>query len=73
MSELVMICVDCGTEFSEVDGWGARCATCCVVLDDHLTGVHAAFVIGCVLCDDADRDAADVDLHRAVRERYRAA
>lgn len=56
MSELVTICVDCGMEFSEADGWVDRCAMCCVVLEDHGAGGHAAYVLGCILCDDGGAD-----------------
>lgn len=73
MSELVTICVDCGSEFSDADGWLDRCTMCCVVLEDHGSGAHATYVFDCFLCDDDRGGTAGADLQRAVSESSRAA
>lgn len=57
MLDLAVICVDCGTEFTEIDGWVDRCASCAMVLEDHDGGLHVAVVTTCVRCDATD-DAA---------------
>lgn len=54
-TELVAICVDCGDEFESVDGWLDRCAECCAVRDEHLSGLHTIVVVGCTICESADQ------------------
>mgnify|MGYP003288708409 CR=1 FL=1 len=54
MSELIAICTDCGDEFAAMDGWLDRCAVCCAVRDDHLSGLHTSYATGCTDCDRVD-------------------
>ncbi|MGH1564326.1 hypothetical protein [Mumia sp. DW29H23] len=64
MTELVAICIDCGDEFDAIDGWLDRCAVCCAVRDDHLSGLHTSSALGCVGCESAD-DAPRAGSHAA--------
>ncbi|MBW9209896.1 hypothetical protein KV100_09505 [Mumia sp. zg.B21] len=64
MSEMVAICTDCAAEFGVADGWLDRCAECCAVRDDHLSGLHTAYAKGCTDCDRAD-DAPRAGVHAA--------
>ncbi|WP_370616988.1 hypothetical protein [Mumia sp. Pv 4-285] len=50
MSELVVMCIDCDAEFVEGEGWLDRCAECCMVLDEHLSGMHVQMQAVCVSC-----------------------
>ncbi|KAA1424816.1 hypothetical protein FE697_002570 [Mumia zhuanghuii] len=50
MSELVVMCIDCDAEFVAADGWLDRCAECCLVLDEHLSGMHVDVQAVCVSC-----------------------
>ncbi|KHL10531.1 hypothetical protein CLV56_1930 [Mumia flava] len=63
MTELLVICVDCSTEFVEAEGWLERCAECCAVYDDHLSGLHDHVIEGCARCER--RTHARSDRHAA--------